>query len=186
MATSTPIAAMKGSVLGVILCDVCEEIRLEQLRDILGARRVEPSFKHATPDYVRFENPPVVERLECVALTSGEKLIPQIKYYDYGVVSVLFELAFEADWETLLQLAARWVPNPELERQAQQIIRGRFDRIAPAVLRPYRDWLSEDYYIFTLEQRSRAAARLRPADSTRAANCPDPAWRTLSARPPGE
>jgi hypothetical protein len=150
MATSTPVSAMKGSVLGVILHDVCEEIRLEQLRDILGARRVEPGFKHATPDYVRFENPPVVERLEPVVLTSGEKLIPQIKYYDYGVVSVLFELGFESDWESLLQLAARWVPNPELERQAQHIIRGRLDRIASALLRPYREWLSEDYYIFTL------------------------------------
>ena len=152
MATSTAVATMKGSVLGVILHDVCEEIRLEQLRDILGARRVEPSFKHATPDYVRFENPPIVERLDPVVLTSGEKLIPQIKYYDYGVISVLFELAFEADWGTLVQLAARWVPSPELERQAQQIIRGRLDRIAPAMVRPYRDWLAEDYYIFTLSE----------------------------------
>ncbi len=150
MATSTTVATIKGSVLGVILHDVCEEIRLEQLRDILGARRVEPTFKHATPDYVRFENPPVVERLEPILLSSGEKLIPQVKYYDYGVVSVLFEWAFEADWETLVQLAARWVPNPELERQAQLVIRGRLDRIAPAMVRPYREWLSEDYYIFTL------------------------------------
>src|ERR1022692_4756014 len=150
MATSTTPVTMRGSVLGVILHDVCEEIRLEQLRDILGARRVEPGFKHATPDYVRFENPPVVERLEPVVLTSGEKLIPQIKYYDYGVISVLFELEFEADWETLVQLAAGWVPNPELERQAQQIIHGRLDRIAPALVHLYREWLSEDYYVFTL------------------------------------
>src|SRR5271166_1847414 len=150
MATTMPGAIMKGSVLGVILHDVCEEIRLEQLREVLGARRVERSFKHATPDYVRFENPPIVERLEAVVLTSGEKLVPQIKYYDYGVVSVLFELGFEADWETLVQLAARWVPNAELERQAQQIIRGRLERIAPAIVRPYSDWLSEDYSIFLL------------------------------------
>ena len=150
MPSTTAGATMKGSVLGVILHDVCDEIRLEQLRDILGAKRVEPSFKHATPDYVRFENPPVAERLEAVVLTSGQKLVPQIKYYDYGVISVLFELEFEADWETLVQLAARWVPSPELERQAQQIIRGRLDRIAPALVRPYREWLREDYYVFTL------------------------------------
>ena len=143
---------MKGSVLGVILHDVCEEIRLDQLRDILGARRVEPGFKHATPNYVRFENPPVVEQLETITLASGEKLVPQIKYYDYGVVSVLFELCFEADWEALVQLAAHWVPNPGLEYQAQQVIRGRLDRIAPAMVRPYREWLSEDYYVFTLSE----------------------------------
>jgi hypothetical protein len=148
--TGTTAATMKGSVLGVILHDVCDEIRLEELRQMLGARRVEPSFKHATPEYVRFEKPPVVERLKPIVLPSGERLAPQLKYYDYGVISVLLELEFEADWEGLVQLAARWVPNPELERQAQQIIRGRLDRIAPAIVRPYADWLSEDYYIFLL------------------------------------
>ncbi len=145
-------AVMQGSVLGLILHDVCEEIRLEELRQILGAKRVEPSFKHATPDYVRFEKPPVVERLEPVVLSSGEKVTPQLKYYDYGVISVLLQLEFAADWKGLVQLAARWVPSPELERQAQQIIRGRLEKIAPAVVRPYSDWLTEDYYIFQLTE----------------------------------
>ena len=148
----TDSTIMKGAVLGVILHDVCEEIRLEELRQILGARRVEPSFKHATPEYVRFEKPPVVEQLEPVLLASGEKLIPQIKYYDYGVVSVLLQLEFAADWPGLAQLAARWVPSPELERQAQQIIRGRLEKILPAIVRPYSEWLSEDYYIFVLTE----------------------------------
>jgi hypothetical protein len=144
------MAAMKGSVLGVILHDICEEIRLEELREILRAKRVEPGFKHATPEYVRFEKPPVVERLDPIVLAGGETLSTQVKYYDYGVVSVVLELAFEADWEELIQRAARWVPNAELERQAQQIIRGRLERIAPAIGRLYNDWLSEDYYIFLL------------------------------------
>lgn len=144
------MAGMKGSVLGVILHDICEEIRLEELREILGAKRVEPGFKHATPEYVRFEQPPVVERLDPIVLSGGETLSPQVKYYDYGVVSVVLELGFEGDWEDLIQLAARWVPNAELERQAQQIIRGRLERIAPAIGRLYNDWLSEDYYIFLL------------------------------------
>jgi len=30
-------------------------------------------------------------------LGSGEKLVPQVKYYDYGVISVLLEFSFEAD-----------------------------------------------------------------------------------------
>jgi len=147
-------SALKGSVLALILHDVGEEIRLEELRQILGARRQEPSFKHATPEYVRFEQPPVVERLEPITLPSGETLLPQIKYYDYGVISVLLEFCFAADWGEMVRLAARWVPNPELERQAQNIIRGRLDKIAPALVRPYSDWLSEDYYIFQLSQVS--------------------------------
>ena len=152
MTTAAPVPRMKGSLLGIILHDVCEEIRLEQVRQILDAKRAEPSFKHATPEYVRFEQPPVVERLEPVLLSSGESVIPQVKYYDYGVVSVILELGLEADWNELVKLAARWVPNPELERQAQQIVRGRLERIAAAIVRPYAEWLSEDYYIFVIKE----------------------------------
>ena len=141
---------LKGSVLAIILHDISEEIRLEELREILGARRLEPSFKHATPEYVRFEKPPVVERLEPVTLTSGETITPQLKYYDYGVISVLLESSFAADWDELVRLGSRWVPSPEMERQAQQIIRARLDKIAPAIVRPYTEWLSEDYYVFLL------------------------------------
>ena len=149
-ASATAATSLRGSVLAIILHDVCEEIRLEELREMLGARRVETSFKHATPEHVRFEKPPVVEHLEPVILPSGEKLIPQIKYYDYGVISVLLEWQFEADWDGLVELAARWVPNPELERQAQQIIHARLEKIPSAIERPYADWLAEDYYVFLL------------------------------------
>jgi len=143
---------LKGSVLGLILHDVCEEIKLEELRAILGAKRVEASFKHATPEYVRFEKPPVVERLEPIVLSNGEKLTPQLKYYDYGVISVLLEREFAADWQGLVRLAAGWVPNAELEKLAQQIIRGRLEKIASAVVRVYEEWQSEDYYIFLVSQ----------------------------------
>ena len=108
-ATDTVPAVLQGSVLAIILHDIAEEIRLEELREILGARRVEPSFKHATPEYVRFEKPPVVERLDPVTLTSGETIAPQLKYYDYGVISVLLEFSFAADWDDLVRLASRWV-----------------------------------------------------------------------------
>ncbi len=36
--TNSDVGVMKGAVLGMILHDVCEEIRLEELRQILGAQ----------------------------------------------------------------------------------------------------------------------------------------------------
>jgi hypothetical protein len=42
-------APLCGSVLVLIQFDVCEEIRLDQLRQILGARTVDASFKHLAP-----------------------------------------------------------------------------------------------------------------------------------------
>jgi hypothetical protein len=134
----------------MLLHDVCEEIRLEELRVMLDARRAQPSFKHATPEYVRFEKPPVIGNSASITVASGEELSAQVKYYDYGVVSVAFELPFEGDWAALVNLAARFVPSAELEKRAEQIVRERLPRIASAIVRPYAEWLAEDYYVFQL------------------------------------
>src|SRR6202050_5926126 len=48
-----------GSALVLIQFDVCEEIRLDELRKILGARTVDASFKHHSPGYVRYQRRPV-------------------------------------------------------------------------------------------------------------------------------
>src|SRR5271154_5978736 len=115
---------LQGSVLVLIQFDVCEEIRLDQLRQIFGARTLEhPSLKHPAPGYVRYERPPVVEPIEPLVLESGERLEGQIKYYDYGVVSVVFELPFSGDWDTLVRLSSRWVWDTDFTSFAQKIVK---------------------------------------------------------------
>ena len=145
--------ALHGSVLVLIQFDVCEEIRLDQLRQIFGARTMEqPSFKHSAPAYVRYQRPPVVEPIEPLILESGERLEGQIKYYDYGVLSVVFELPFSGDWDTLVRLGSRWVWDVDFEKHASRIVREKLERAAPALVKRYADWLSEDYFIFHVRE----------------------------------
>jgi len=149
----TASAALHGAVLVLIQFDVCEEIRLDQLRQILGARTLsQPSFKHPTPGYVRYQRPPVVEPLEPLVLESGEKLQGEIKYYDYGVLSVVFELPFAGDWDTLIRLGGRWIWDVDFERHAARIARQKLEQAGPALVKPYPEWLSEDYFIFHLRE----------------------------------
>ena len=147
-------AQLQGSVLVLILYDVCEEIRLEELRRILGLQPAgrEPSFKHPAPEYVRFESPPVEEAMEKVTLATGEELEGRLKYYDYGVLSVEFELAFEGSWEKLVALSSRYVAGLEIERHAGRLARQRLKRVTPALVKPYENWLNEDYYIFHVKE----------------------------------
>src|SRR6266481_9679290 len=144
--------ALQGSVLVLIQFDVCEEIRLDDLRDIFGARRQEASFKHAAPGYVRYQRPPVVEPIEPLVLDSGERLDGQIKYYDYGVLSVVFELPFSGDWETLVRLSSRWVWDTDFTSLASRIVKKKLERASPALIKPYDDWLHEDYFIFHVSE----------------------------------
>jgi hypothetical protein len=145
--------ALRGSVLVLIQFDVCEEIKLDQLRQIFGARILEqPSFKHPAPGYVRYQRPPVVESIEPLVLESGERLQGEIKYYDYGVLSVVFELPFSGSWDTLVGLGGRWIWDVDFVRHASRIVRRRLEHAAPALVKPYDEWLSEDYFIFQVRE----------------------------------
>lgn len=146
------LVPVQGSILVMILYDVCEEIRLDELRRIVGARPVAPTFKSAAPAYVRFARPPVVERVEPIVLAHGERLEAQIKYYDYGVVSIIFELPFAGEWQSLVQLAANWMWDGDFDRHATAIARQKLEKARSALVKPYQEWLSEDYFIFQARQ----------------------------------
>jgi hypothetical protein len=145
---AVPDTSLHGSVLVLIQFDVAEEIRLDELRKIFGARRAEASFKHPAPGYVQYQRPPVVEPIEPLVLDSGERLEGKIKYYDYGVLSVVLELPFSGDWDTLVRLSGRWVWDTDFTSLAQKVVTKKLERAAPALIKPYDNWLHEDYFIF--------------------------------------
>jgi hypothetical protein len=152
---AAPLASgpLSGFVLVLLQFDVCEEIRLDQLRQILSASTVsQPPLKHPTPSYIRYQRPPVVEPVDPLVLDTGERLSAEIKYYDYGVLSVVFELPFSGDWDRLISLSSRWVWDVDFAAHASAIARRCLERARPALHKPYADWLSEDYFIFHLRE----------------------------------
>jgi len=159
---SVPETPLRGSVMVLIQFDVCEEIRLDVLSHIFGARTAQVPFKNTAPSYVRYQRTPVVETIEPLTLESGERLEGQIKYFDYGVVSLIFELPFAGDWDTLIQLSSRWTSDTNFEILASRILREKLERAAPALIKPYDskadsskpdgDWLQEDYFIFHVRE----------------------------------
>src|ERR1700735_4778558 len=128
--TSAPSAAeLTGRVRVLIQFDVCEEIRLDLLQQIINSRTVQqPNFKHAAPAYVRYQRPPVVVAADPLILDSGEQLTGEIKYYDYGVVSIQYQLPFSGDWNSLVRLASRWVWDIDFASRAEPMIRQRLAR----------------------------------------------------------
>jgi hypothetical protein len=142
-------ASLRGSAVGLFLFDVCEEIRLEELGTILGARRLGQGLKHAAAEQLFFERPPVVEE----APFPGEaQARVRVKYYDYGVVSVLFEFPFNGEWTDLISLSCRWISGTDLLRRAEEIAKEKVARTRPALVKPYDTWLNEDYFIFFMRE----------------------------------
>lgn len=149
---------LHGSVLVMLQFDVCEAIKLDRLREILSARTVALPQPKATspgstnPGYIRYERPPVVEPVEPLILESGERLTGEVKFYDYGVLSIIFELPFTGGWSKLAGLASRWVWDVDFAAQAEKIVRDKIERAAAAIVKPYGRWLIEDYLIFHIRE----------------------------------
>jgi hypothetical protein len=143
------VTPLKGSFYVLVLYDVAEQIQLDRLREIIGAEppRREPSFKHRAPDYVRFEPAPVVEYTGSITITGGHPFESRIKYFDYGVVCVELELPFTANWEDLTRLSSRLTSAPEIEARTLELAKAQLSRVKAALIQPYDNWLSEDYYV---------------------------------------
>ena len=74
--------------------------------------------------------------MEPLILETGERLEGQIKYYDYGVVSVVFELPLPATGTRWCGLGSRWVWDVDLRGACLP------DRPAEAGTAPLRRWSS--------------------------------------------
>jgi hypothetical protein len=145
-----------GSFLTLLLYEVAEEIRLDELRGLLKAPPAgrEPSFRQPAPGYVQFAQPPVVEPMREIVLADGLRLNGRVTYYEYGVVSLQFEIPFAGTWQDVIGLSARWMNAPELEQQAGETLLHHLERARPAVVKPFGGHLIEDYYVIHLRHCS--------------------------------
>ncbi len=145
---------LRGYFRILFLYDVAEAIDLDKLRDLLGPRggTVKRVFPRRTPEYVRFEHAPIVEPAQSLELTTGEQVLCSIKYYAFAVVVVQLEASFECDWDGLLVQASRWTDASDIEPHAREIVRLHLERLSPAVIKPVKDWLVEEYLAINLEQ----------------------------------
>jgi hypothetical protein len=156
--STTPLA---GSFRILFFYDVCEEIHTEKLVTLIGGerhgdgagRRPGSGGHRPSPQYVRLERPPVAQQLGPMVLKNGGRFDCEVKYYEYGAVSVTLTLPFALDWPELIALSAKWIANPQLEAEAAQIVRNCLRPAQAALVRPNLEWFNEDYYIIHLHNQ---------------------------------
>jgi hypothetical protein len=156
----------RGSFRALLLYDIAEEIDMGELRRLLGAAPParSPGFRLPTPEYVRFERPPVLESCADLILATGEPASASLRYFDYGVVSLQIEMHFDSDWPDLIALSNRWIEAGEVEQRGLKHAREHVVRVHSALRKPYAEWLDEAYYVVHLsEVRDEAGALLSGA-----------------------
>ncbi len=148
------LVLLRGCFRLLFLYDVGEAIDLRRLRELLGPRGgpVRGVFPRRTPEYVRFEEAPIVEPGEALNLGGGQKVACSLKYYGFAVVVVQFDVPFEGDWNAVLAQASRWMDASDIDIHAREIGRRHLEQVASAIIRPTHDWLYESYFITNLEK----------------------------------
>ncbi|MBV9504229.1 MAG: hypothetical protein JO323_04400 [Acidobacteriia bacterium] len=144
---------LSGTLSVLFLYDVCDEIRLDALRGLTGAPPPgrEPPFRQHVPEYVQFARPPVIQSFKAPFGEAGPAE-GRLAYYDYGVVSLKLEFPFQGGWEDALDLAVLWMNSPDLEQRSAESLEPYLERARPALVNPYQQRLSEDYFIFHLRE----------------------------------
>ena len=148
------LVLLRGCFRLLFLYDVAEAIDLRRLRELLGPRGgpVKDVFPRRTPEYVRFEQAPIIEHIEPVNLGGGQRIACSLKYYSFAALVVQLEIPFEGDWSAVVAQASRWMDASEIDSHAREIGRRHLEQVPSAIIRPTQDWLYESYFITNLEQ----------------------------------
>jgi hypothetical protein len=146
-----------GWVTGFFLYDVAEAIDLDGVGRLIGpTTQARMASKPPAPPYVQYTHPPI--SIDGVAIGMPELGAWQVRFkvFDYGVISIALTQPIPATWTLLLGESLRWHEDPALAAGAERLCCALVDRLKPALEKPRRELLSEDYLVF-------AATRLEDA-----------------------
>ncbi len=145
---------LRGCIRVFLFYDVGDAFALPKLQALIGsgAAPTKPDFPRRTPDYVRFENPPITEPSEPLVLKDGRQVICSIKYYEYAIVEVQLETLFEGNWESLLAETSRWMDSAEADRDSKAIVNRHLQKVGSAIINPRDEWFQENYLVVELTE----------------------------------
>ena len=157
LAMATPLLLSRGRILVYHLYAVADTFDLAQVRKLWEGQPKTPRLvsRRAAPAYMQFLNPPVT-------LSLGERpLYPRpddpvmaratAKVFDFGVISIRWEIDPPRTWSDLVSQAPCYVDNAAIALLSRQLLEEIRPKLTPGMKTPYREILEEDYTIFSIE-----------------------------------
>ena len=141
-----------GSVHALYLFDVAQSIDLGALQAQLGAHAIAShiSDKTAGPLRARYTQPPVTVDGRIFECHDLDGFSVRVKFYDYGVVSLLLSRPFSGSWLDLVTLGQTLIESEPLETHATQACERIVASVGPALSERRQTFLSEDYLVFAI------------------------------------
>ncbi len=175
-----------ASVHAFYLFDVAQTIDLARLRAQFGERAGIAQLQDKTPGppRVRYLQPPVIVDGAALDVPNVGAFRVRVKFYDYGVISVMLSQPFDGTWSDLVRLGQDFIESEPLEAEAAAACKRVVDAVRGALSGVRTSFLSEDYLAFVVSgldteinadsgagaswRRHRAASARRAAAAQRA------------------
>ena len=149
---------MIGRVHAFYLFDVAQAIDLKRIRDMFGPTAATARLldKAPGPPRVRYLQPPVVVDGEALALSEYDGFSARVKFYDYGVISLMLSRPFTGSWAELTRLGQDLIESEPLEAHAEAACAEVVARAKPALGGLRQTFLDEDYLAFVVPPQPEA------------------------------
>lgn len=158
---SAQLSISKGTLHVVVAFDIGLAVNLQQCRRSITDLTELAAIRHkgAAPAYFQFDPLPLrvtqrIPKLELNGFTSTDEV--ELVIYDFGGVSVIYDIPIEGGMEPLVQLSARLNSSSIIRDDARSRIEHLMAVIEPAVNRANIEELTEEYYIFQVHAFDRA------------------------------
>jgi hypothetical protein len=141
-----------GFTTVLYLFDVAHAIDLDAIRTRLGGRASTAMLgdKAPGPVRVRYIQPPVIVDGADLGSPQIEGFHVRVKFYEYGVVSLMLRRPFAGPWTELVELGQTLIENETLEARALEACQQIVGACAGAFKGARSSFLSEDYLVFTV------------------------------------
>jgi hypothetical protein len=145
-------AIQSGFVTALYLFDVADRIDLDAVRRRLGgqAETARLADKTAGPPRLRYIQAPVLVDGEAFGCADLDGFRVRVKFYDYGVISLMLSQPFAGSWNDLVSLGQSLIENDPLEQHAADACARVAAEVATALTEPRPAFLDEDYLVFAV------------------------------------
>lgn len=152
---STSFTVREGKILLYHLFDVADSISLEHFRqNWMGeSTLIKLVSRRAAPYYLQFGTSPLLLPLgrKPLQIRPDQPEIDaevNIKVFEFGVVSICWEIPMPALWDEAVKDALHFIDNFMIEEQSRELLKTIRPVMEPSLDKPYEEALIEDYTIF--------------------------------------
>jgi hypothetical protein len=150
---------VKANVLLFFCYELAYTVNLGKLEELLEKLETHGlvSLRRSKSHYLRFESYPLLIKLgdEKVTIGSRESSVSiQARVFDYGVVSLCFDVPFSGSFEELISQAALLSESDTFYKISKTYLERIRKTVSPSLVNPIESDLVEDYTIFRISELS--------------------------------